>query len=190
MARIRVLVPDKTLWTVGGIQGTRVGPRSPARGRRGPRAASGLPPGATGGCSSEHPPWCGVNVRQDGEEPWASPWTSPTAPGQLGEERGSDSRGHEEKGVLIGVHDGLQAVHTTDQEKACDGEDQSEGQAASGANAPPSPGLRRAPTGRDGASPGFRARGARPGWGAEKTQSSPCSQGSEPPWQARAASRF
>lgn len=49
-------VPEKTLSTVGGIQGSRVGPQSPARGRLAPRAEPRPPPGAAGGCSSERPP--------------------------------------------------------------------------------------------------------------------------------------
>lgn len=39
----------------------------------------------------------------------------------------------------------------------------------------------RAPGGPDGASPGPRARGARPGEGAESERGMPCSQGSKPP---------
>lgn len=49
-------VPGKTPWTACGTRGCRVGPRSPAWGRLDPWASQRLPPGATAGCSSEHPP--------------------------------------------------------------------------------------------------------------------------------------
>lgn len=73
-AKIRVLeVPDKTLWTAGGIRGRRVGPQSPVWGRPHPQAASGPPPGAAAGCFSEHPPWHGVGLGQDREKPLPHP---------------------------------------------------------------------------------------------------------------------
>lgn len=99
---------------------------------------------------------------QHREKPLLQPWPSPQAPGQLGEVGVSDSQGHEESLVLRDVHDGLQVVDPTDQEKACEGEEQPQGQAAGRANAPPRPGFMQAQVGQDGASPTSSARGTRP----------------------------
>lgn len=181
-AQIRVLeVPDKTLWTAGGIQGCHVGPQSPVWGRPHPRAAAGPPPGAAVGCSSEHPPWPGGGPGSGQREASASPRPSSKGPGPRAGGGGSDSQGHEEGSILRSVHDGLQVVNPTDQEKACEGEEQrARWQVGMTCPNASGPGPRQAPGGRDGASPGPRARRARPGEGTENKQCTPCSQGSKP----------
>lgn len=80
----------------------------------------------------------GVGVGQGREETAVHPGPSWEGPPQLRDEGPNDSRGQEERGVLSGVHDGLQVIDPTYQEKTCEGEEESEGQAAGGAEAPPS----------------------------------------------------
>lgn len=49
----------------------------------------------------------------------------PKGSGPAGGGGGSDSRGHEEWGTHRSVHSGVQVINPTDQEKACEGEEQS-----------------------------------------------------------------
>lgn len=87
---------------------------------------------------------------------WVSSLQPSQVPGQLGE--GSDSRDHEQRGVHSGVHNGLQVIDPTHQQKAWGGETV-RGPGASGAITPPRPSLMWGPSGQGGASPGSRARG-------------------------------
>ena len=59
---------------------------------------------------------------QDREKPALHPWPPWEAPTQPGEEETNGSLGQEERGVLSGVHDGLQVIDPAYQEKACEGE--------------------------------------------------------------------
>lgn len=106
----------------------------------------------------------------------------PKGSGPAGGGGGSDSRGHEEWGTHRSVHSGLQVINPTDQEKACEGEEQSARWPVGPMNPDTSgPDPMQAPGGPDGASLGPRARGARPEEGAESERGMPCSQGSKPP---------